>query len=727
MSDIIEDIYKLDCRKLDITKKLHKETIDEYIKYCTDLAYNEKVASNIFLVWQKCEMYYEGWQSPISNTAMKEWVKNNWMSNRIDTTKFYVKKSERNQIYHVDNKITDVVDGFISEYSKAEKTLTVDNDGDPKYDNIAKVIKRYIGKMENKTDKQVWTMTRLPSIENFALYGLGWDKIDFNHRINTPYGDLEYEYIHPRNVDVDPNCELKYFQDARFLSRRRKLELNEAREYVKRLGKDPKLVVPDSDYEMTEVRRMMKNNQIDTQNWVTFYEFYYRKIYTDKNKIYKEPKIMMLDDTEFEEDNIYYFNAIWNKTLGTLQHWTSPYVDPRNHKIWQFNLFPYCGRFSRVRLYPVSIVERLLNLQDIINITESLILDNARQKQVVRMIIHSALLKAEGPSFTKKLREGGLIPVDMPLGFENAKLSDLFTEIKVADLPASIEKFLELALNSIKEQGIRQEPLQGKVPEKGGNLSGVAISKMQRANRQMLSGYDTNIEWTVTQEGNFVYKVIATEYKEEQWIRIQDKKKDEPGYIPMCTYFDVKGYAEYLKTVYPNDDFKTAGMKFAKYNDVNIDYQIEDKSGRKYTVEEAQNMTIIYVNYLTKKNGEKFDLDIKVMINFEAENDRMETLAMAESDLHNGNITIDMVHQLRKGWFESHSDEILEKVEAHNQVMQIGKEVVDGGPELVQAVQQFIGQFAAQQEQKKKIEAGVQSAQNRQQVKQLTEPKDKAA
>ncbi|MFA5403335.1 MAG: hypothetical protein WC358_00200, partial [Ignavibacteria bacterium] len=535
MSGILADIYARDCRSLKVSNKKDKDILDAYIDYCIKLAENEKINSMIYYIWGKCELYYEGHQIPVgvSSNALSEWVKNNWSSSRIDTTKFWVRKSKRNQIFHVDNKITDVVDGFISEYSKAEKTLTVDNEDDPKYDNIAKVIRKYIEKLENKTDKQVWTNTRLPSIENFALYGLGWDKIDFNHNINVPYGDLEYESIHPRDIDVDPNCREKYFQDARFLVRRRRLEINEAKEYVKRLGKDPSQVVPDNDYYGTnDARQRLRNNSIDTQMFTTFYEFYYRKIYSDTKTLYKEPKLRVLEDTEYREDSIYYFNAIYNKAMGTLQHWMNPYVDKRNHRIWQFNLFPYCGRMSRVRLYPVSIVERLLNLQDIINVTLSLVLDNGRQKSLVRLLMDKALIESEGGKINSRLfdvlRNGGIADIDVKgLGLnENVRLSDLIHEVKIADLPPSIEKFLDIALESIKSQGIRKEALIGDLPEGSGNLSGVAIGKLQKQNRQMLSGYDTNIEWAVTQEGNFVYKVMAEEFTEEDYIKIQDRQKD---------------------------------------------------------------------------------------------------------------------------------------------------------------------------------------------------------
>jgi hypothetical protein len=246
----------------------------------------------------------------------------------------------------------------------------------------------------------------------------------------------------------------------------------------------------------------------------------------------------------------------------------------------------------------------------------------------------------------------------------------------------------------------------------------------------MLSGYDTNIEWAVTQEGNFVYKVMAEEFTEEDYIKIQDRQKDEPGYIPICGVFGMDEYVAYLQKIYPNDDIIEASRKFGMFNDVNINYQLEGPNGEKLSYEEIKKgKTVVYVNFLTKPGKEKFDLNIKVTVNFDSEADKMENLIQANQDFTTGNLTYDMLLKMRGGWWEAHSEEIIEKRDNQNQILKIGKQVAELGSDFLPVLEKMIQQYVTDKQKQQKVQQGVDSFQTREEVKQLTgqNEKEKAA
>lgn len=247
----------------EITRTYNKdERVRRYLADMFDrdieFAERELASSGMHDQWFMNNLYYEGYQLPPPGTVTNirdELIKSNQLldSGRIDSTKFRVKKDEKNFIYVIDNRIADVVDGKDSEFADANREFIVKTDANDRNNRIEKAVQRALHWNEER--HQVWKQHHFPAIQQKHRLGLWWIQTYWNPYINLdpktgkPRGDIEWRQYHPRDVLIDPVPELKYFLDARYIIPKVRLPIDDAREYLYTIaGINPEDVKSDNDY-----------------------------------------------------------------------------------------------------------------------------------------------------------------------------------------------------------------------------------------------------------------------------------------------------------------------------------------------------------------------------------------------------------------------------------------------------------------------------------------------
>jgi hypothetical protein len=697
-------LMDIDRRTVDLTDQETQSTLTDEFKQWIDEAFGQIETENMVNIWQNNVLYTEGYQTPVGSTsdALSEFINEN--DDIIDKDEFRIQTQKAGKIYFVDNKLRAIVDGYVGDYTSAKKVLTVKTDANPRNDQIEYVVARYLDRLEK--DSTVWENYRVPAIEYMSVLGLGWTEIFYNpYRRIAKGGQVGFKLHHPRNVGVDPAATEKYFRNAGYFVVKERLELNEARVYFQQFGIDPNLVSADLDFESQTLNanvadpRATTPKKIEKRQFVTIYRIFYRKPYLEEfnlreyHGIQGDPSGIESQNDIVNEEQMYYFNAIYNRHLGVVSHQINRYADVSEHDQWQFPIFPYYNRQSHVRTYPQSDIERLIVVQDIINITKSLILSNARDRNRVRLFIKKRIQEKFPDEFDRFLEAGGAFPLDDD---DLGRDGDIRTAVQFLEsptIPKEVYNFLEIAEASLKDQSIRHESLQGSYPDKSGYLSGIAVKRLQMANKKLITFKDININWVVNQEARLIYKILAQEFNENDFIYVTDAKKTDAKYIPVNGMYNLEQYTKFLLGAYPELELEEAAQLFEEKNDVDIVYSLKSDGQTLRNMQEVmQKNSIVFVNYLKDMKGNPRSLDVSVEFEFNPEQKEMEQNVYRAELFSQGKYPLRRFFRNLGGEFKRDADEIIKELSIEQQERALAEAIVQQPPEVVEQIMKILSQ-----------------------------------
>jgi hypothetical protein len=461
--------------------------------------------------------------------------------------------------------------------------------------------------------------------------------------------------------------------------------LSDVRKLLKRLGQPLNLArtysdAIDSNYHLKQATELTK------ELFQTVYFFEFRQKYIDTVKL----EVEGFKGEEVEVEKMYYFEGIY---LGdkVVQYQLNKYADPDDIDNWQFATVPYPDKFSSIRTYPTSVAEKLLNMQDIVNIMESIILDNVIQKNALRVLVIDKLEKVYGKQMVEDfLFKGGVFTVEDSAGMNDIR--KMFGTIDFPDLSTEAMTFLSMVEQSIKDNSLTHESLTGEYPQKG-NISGVAISKLQNANLRKLSYKETNINWSPTQEARRMYRIMATEFDEAEFIKITDQKQDDPKYVPIQATMNLEDYENYLARSFQGIPLEQAADLFEKRNDVKIFYPKTDKGRIPVSMEQGKTNSIVLINHLKDGEGEIYKLNLKVTMDLDAERNKMEDLVVASQFYEKGDMAFPTFLDFKGGVFKTQKNKILEERYQEKKELQLANEIVKRGQQFEQVIAQTMQEY----------------------------------
>ena len=702
---------KIDHRKIDLNDARTVSGLNVMFKEWWQDVLNSRQNSGIEDIWARNILYYEGYQTPVgfTNNYLREFIKKNY--DKIDPTNI-LKKDEKGLIYVIDNKLQDMVDAVIGEYTNIEKKASVLKDDSVKNNGIEKAVQNLYERYERKND--LWNTVTIPCIEDMILFGLAWDKVRYNPFRNPQQGgDIDFRDIDPRNVFPDPASKKKYFSDANFIIHREPMELEIAKEFLSKFPKaDISKVVADSEFTLSnkvqtdDISIARNNNYVD----VLFIE--YKKTYTDDIQKKQEFQQEEISTGQIQEERDYYFYAIYTQSTGIVHHELNQNTWS-NDNYFKYYLTPYFNKKSRVRVYPQSDIEKLANIQDIINISKTLILDSARKRNIIRAFVKDKIYN-EYPDLVEQFLEmGGLFPVP---GDEDMRTQVL--PISLPDLPKEIYEFMAMAEKSFESQSDSESALRGDYPNSG-VPSGKAIENLVSQKRKKLSNKDVNINWAVTQRAKKMYTIFAFNFDEEMYLRLMDSKKNDPK---ITILNGIRTFPEYIELLIeaglvdeqtqqnlqmiPQTDpdyfskiqqlIEQASDKFSETNEVEFFHSEVGIDGQRLPAFHVYQTATCFINHLSKDDR----LDIKISLNYDSERQKTEEKVIATNMWQNGRFPDDMYLELLGGFFADNKDEIITKMDAKSREMMIAKEIEERGPEFAQAIAQLMQEF----DQKKQAE-----------------------
>ena len=674
---------KIDCRNIN-KKNLKDKEIQYFLKeYFDDFIDDaDSKLKEMQPLWEKASLYYEGHQQPVGTYTD---LVARFQSKNLSGTDQLKKDSETNIIWYPDNIIKQAVDSIIGEYTDVKKSISVSSGGINKAKNIAKKYQSiieyhntHIAGIDEDDEEDIWVDYRIPAIENMILFGLSWTKINFNPNRKLKLGGaIEMETIEPIEVLVDPKSKKKYFKDMMIVAKRVAIPIEDARELVAKYGIDPKELGSDSDSLTYQSLLNRGINEINSkQEYVTFYHIEYRKFYSDKTKLSDVHQLDVPDsfkktEPSITQDTYTFFNCLYHKQLGTLSH------DLNTYK--QFSLTPYYNQQSRLRLFPKMHSEYFWVLQDVNNIGKTLLMDDARQQNIIRLFIGEQLANEYGDDVLRRfMRIGGTLTVK---SVEDIRKQ--MYEYKSEGLKPEVYKLFELAKQDLKEISQRTNPLDGEFPKN--RLASRTVNTLISQSRKSLNYIDINITYAAIKESQLMYKIIRDEMTEEQIMVMTSESKSDAKRIPVNAKMDLLKYQQLIQAN------ETTLEEFESENDVRYIYPVIPGKNELpiKKPEELALKTVVAVNPLMHSDN----VSINVVLDFEAEREKYDKAQALTYLFDKQEVGMAVFPQLLEALgLENDSREIMEKVEDRNKMKPIEDAILQrpGSEQIVlQALQQY--------------------------------------
>lgn len=670
-------LNQIDARTIDIRKAEHKVIIDSEIRQAID---DDRLMHEKHLhTWDSYEKYLEEKEIPANMSTDAEAL--------LTKDPSQILKDEDDNYYLHINKTREINGRTVAEFTQGNKTVNVDPDR-PQFTKIAGITKKVLEDIES--EKDIYVTVREACVQGMVDLGIHWSEVDFDPRNDeSDMGDIIFEEVSARDVLVDCKSRKTFFADRRRDCRMIKMELSEAQRYLSRFGIKPEEISTDNEYD--EYHQLIKDNDITTDRFVTLYMFQYKKKYSvnfehndfgismSNYSVDDEGKIKRQSSGEsinIEKDKEYFFRTIYNSTLGTVFH--------KINELGQFTRTPYYNKHSKTGFMPIAdtyFLKRLNKLYDIIN---SVFLAYVRKMMKNPIAIDEGTWSQYQEVIDQALATGESFPLKKDGKLEQANF--------IKDIPPAFLQLIQTTYKALQDAGFSHDPIEGRYPDKR-EFSGTAIDLLQVQALKPQGYKERHITYAVTQETRLIYKIMSLYFTTARWIKVQDTNSDKKNFIPVNTTYTYDQYIEYLETN------KLSMEVFEEENDVNYVIAPPRNTYEPFTQESAvSNNLLLVINPL----GDDADMKVSIKYDFDSKRNKELTLQRTQVARKEGLMPDD--DYLKALGFEN-VHEMIRKVEEKNEIIQVGKTIVEGGPELVQAVMMFVKKFQMVQELKNQNKA----------------------
>lgn len=469
--------------------------------------------------WQDSDKYFESDQIPEGWTQEHKQV----FANANDPT-LVNQSSQQQKQYVVLNKVLMSHEKVLGDFINGKRMLMVTG-RTPKDRRFAGVIQKMLNYIQDRA--MMWEEVVVPSIDCGIRRGIHWIKVWFNPFTNLPHGKIEMREISCRDVLIDPRSRGYFYQDARYFDHRQRFTVDDANERFAQYTGGTITFAQDQEYEQPYQR-----TPNSTTLFCTIHEVQY--VVPETKYWTVNPEATSEDDQYVEINKSMYFQALQNPQVRqrvfqqTEDQW---YVCFFNKAVGVFynapieydsqGLFPVINIKSEGRLYPFGSTKYDKNLQDLLNVFISVMLDNAKKGNNGIWSTDTATYQRFSDQIIAAYNGKGprIIPT------ENFKV-DYPREIN----PALVELY-GMVTQALEEVQSSHALSKGEMPRE--RLASATVNMLIARDRVSHGRKDVMIQWALTRVARVIYKIMAEKFTEEDWVPVTDVNKSEPEYVPV--------------------------------------------------------------------------------------------------------------------------------------------------------------------------------------------------
>lgn len=574
----------------DITDPQLRATLDD--KCQRWLIEAESQHRSMYAEWNDADQYFENQQVPDGFTEAHR----DALANVNDPTQ----GSVTNKQYVVFNKILMTHEGVLGDFINGKKTLSVSG-RTPKDRKFARVMR---AEMEMQQDEMMlWDEVVVPTIDCGIRRGIHWIKMWFDPTRELPYGKIMVSEISCRDVLIDPKSRKPFYTDKQYIIHRQKFLVEDAnRLFAKYLGGQQ--FAPDRFSEDPYLYQASPSRDLTC----TIYEFQFREVETRYFALVDTPesgntqwtqtaggdaqvqeideqtynKLALNPETAqncFMETRDVWYTCLYNRGTRTFYNAENEFgID---------TLTPFINIRSEGRLYPLGSTKYDKNLQDLLNVFTSVLLDNAKRGNRGIYGVSTAAYTQFADQIIAAINGTGpnVIPTDQYKVEYPRELN-----------PGIVQLFgmVEKALDDVQSQhGLSR----GDMPRE--RLAEKTVNLLIQQDRASHGRKDIMIRWTLTRLAKLMFKIIQTKFSESHWARVMDTQRGDPQYIPVNQILTESEYLQMLAQMAgveltpdtqgqdlmdANDQIKQFRKQFESENDVTkVPQPVHDINGQRFS------------------------------------------------------------------------------------------------------------------------------------------------
>lgn len=666
----------IDPRKITL-KNLNRPEVQSQLKAECDEKIDDsfKVVKKMVTTWDTNILYYEGHQLPpgFSGDPLAEFKAKNGLNT--------LRKDENDDtIFITNNLVKKIIDRYVGQYTDTRKVINVTkSSNNPRHRNVTVQTKRmmeyyetHIAGIDEDDYEDMWTDYRIPCIEQSNILGVYFSKIRHNRKRLVEYGGaIEMDTVSPKNVGVDPDSVKKYFKDANYFVHKRKETLSYVKGLVRAAGFNPEDVTPDNDWrEDHSINEDLFVKAADRH--CTLYEIQYRMKFdkaVDLAEHYGVKEKIGLPESMVDGEELVYFTCLYYKPVGIVFHEINPFK--------QFTLTAWYNKQSNLRLHPLSDIEFFRVLNDLSNIIDTLQLDNARQRNKLKLFIASTIANEYGEDeIADFVRTGGALKVDLGEGDDIRKL---IHDFDIGDIGADLQPLVMKYQQYLMDQGFITDVGEGKYPKEA--LSTKSIFNLEASQKRPLTYKEINYGWAASQESMLIYRIAATQFTDKHFIKLLDQNTSSEYYIPFNAMMNLDEFTQLLERN------KQTQEQFDEENDVHYISPLTANT------QEFKAKFRAIVNPLDDNDK----LNIKVTFDFDSQKDKESDLNIKWQLYMKGDYPKTLLYDAIG--LADEKEEILKLLGEENQINMLMQELAKR-PELMQRLGQMFQQYDMQQQTK---------------------------
>jgi len=390
-------------RIYNINDEIERKKLNDIIqKWINDA---RSVHQKYYKIWDDSDNYLNGNTTPVGFTeshseVLKELSNQN--ENIVEVKEFVsVQRARPNH------------ESILGDFSSIRRRLQI-IPTKMRYRNLAKVYQERIKWIENV--EMLPETIYFPAMDNAFAKGLHWIEIGYNPTANKLRGKFDFQEISCRDVMVDPHRKSPFFSKARYFIHMYQLDREEAK---MRFAESP---FYNDDAFVTDVEYLnaYSNNKdpVASSDMATFYRIHFSmpiKTYysidenTGEAKEITEEEFLsaQLDPQKrkftFEgNEELKYFIADYNTAMGV--------IDLKENELGMFTLIPLINIQTDSQLYPIGDVEMYKNLNDLLNVLITVLLDHAKRMNRPIIPVDPEVMEDKYQELMDAVEHGGPAP-----------------------------------------------------------------------------------------------------------------------------------------------------------------------------------------------------------------------------------------------------------------------------------------------------------------------------
>jgi hypothetical protein len=477
--------------------------------------------------WNDADNYFENDQVPASFTAD--------IRGGSEIANDPAQQQVESKQYIVVNKARETHESILGDFIASERQI-IATGRTPKDRKFAKVIQRAIERTTD--DMMLFEEQIVPMFDCGVRRGNHWLKFWHDPTQNLPYGRIVGREVSCRDILIDPDSRHTFYRDAKYVIHRQRFEVEFANERFRELLGPDVILGPDREHEAMYQQKGGRGTQ---ERFCTIYEFQWSDMETryrfvrddgDMDEISREEFMAHSSNPQmasrvFKQMEEVFYVSWFNDGIGAFYN--------AENDLQRRNIVPFINIRSESRVYGIGDSLYYKQLQDLLNVLVSVLLDNAKGGNNPWITVDPQSYAMYAEEINEALQSRGR---------KKAIPAERVGHIYPREINQAVINLLALVEKYIYGLQARGDATRGMLPAK--QIAEGTVEMLIQEDRKSHGRKDVMVKWTLTETARLLFTIIKSKYTDPMWMKVTDTKAGDADFVPINYVVTEQEYQQLL-------------------------------------------------------------------------------------------------------------------------------------------------------------------------------------